>query len=57
MLIDFDSVQKLESTEEKLQLLCDLKNDLVGCSDSKQSYFDKGILEIMIPFLAKISSD
>ena len=49
MLLSFDSLKGMKSDSDKLKILIDLKNDLVGDSDSKMAYFDAGILETLIP--------
>ena len=57
MLLDFDSLKTLDDSDNKLKLLKELKNDLVGCSDTKKAYFDAGLLETLIPLGAGLSKD
>jgi hypothetical protein len=49
MLLNFDGLATMQNDHDKVLLLRDLKNDLVGDSDTKQAYFDAGILETLIP--------
>jgi hypothetical protein len=55
MLMDFDSLKSMTNNEDKIKLLKELKNDLVGCSDTKNAYFEAGLLETLIPLGAGCS--
>ena len=50
MLVDFDSIKTLDSVMQ-LRTLKDIKNDMIGTAEAKQSYFDKGLIETVMPLL------
>ena len=52
MMLDFEGV-KLQTTsaEQKIQLLQDIKNELIGCQDLKKAYYNKGLIETLTPML------
>jgi hypothetical protein len=47
-LIPLDS---LKSSPDSSILLLTLKNDLIGCLDRKELYFDQGLLETLLPMI------
>ena len=51
MLIDFDGIENFKSAESQLETLRDLKNDMIGSEDTKASYFNKGLIETLVPML------
>ena len=53
MLIEFDGIRDFDSAEQKVKMLKDIKNDLVGSSDVKQAYFDQALIETIMPLLSK----
>ena len=44
MLVEFDELSNLGSAETKLQILKDIKNDMVGSIEVKNAYFEKGLI-------------
>jgi hypothetical protein len=42
---------KTSSLDSKFQTLHSLKNELIGCKDIKKHYFNKGIIEVLLPLL------
>ena len=51
MLVDFDGIENFISVEAQIQTLRDVKNDMIGSSDVKLGYFDKGLIETLIPMM------
>lgn len=49
---DIDSLKK-DSTENKIKSLRQLKHQLIGFTDWKEEYFNKGIIEVLMPMLGK----
>lgn len=52
MLIDFSD---LAPTRDHLQTLKDIKNELIG--NEKQPYFDRGLIETIVPFVSVSTMD
>lgn len=50
MFVGIDSLSKLPA-KEQLVALRDIRNQLIGCQDTKQAYFDKGLIEVVVPLL------
>lgn len=50
--VDIDMLKK-ESVEKRVQQLKVLKNELIGYSEMKEIYFNKGIIEVLMPMLGK----
>ena len=51
MLVDFDGIEKLLSADEQLGQLSNIKNDMIGCHDTKMAYHEKGLIETIVPML------
>ena len=52
-LIDFDKISEYETFQEKIDTLKAIKNELIGSSETKQDYFDQGLIETVVPLLQK----
>lgn len=52
MLIDIDSIGKLSSASKQVEMLREIKNDMIGCYETKQAYFNNGLIEVVIPLLS-----
>ena len=52
MLIDFTDITP---TRQHLQKLKDIKHELIG--NEKRPYFDKGLIETIMPFVSTATSD
>lgn len=50
MAVDFDNIKKL-STKEQVCMLKEIKNQLIGSPETKQAYFDRGLIEVVTPML------
>ncbi len=48
--LDLDNLKR-EPLDRKVLLLRALKNDLIGCYDMKEHYFNRGIIETLLPLL------
>ena len=51
MLVDFDGIEEMQSVDEQLSQLCNIKNDMIGCNDTKIAYHEKGLIETITPML------
>ena len=52
-LIDFDKITEFETFQKKIDTLKAIKNELIGSSETKQAYFDQGLIETVVPLLQK----
>ena len=57
MLVEFDDLATLESADTKLQILKDIKNDMVGSVEIKNAYFEKDLVGILISLLCPSNKD
>ena len=57
MLVEFDDLATLESADTKLQILKDIKNDMVGSVEIKNAYFEKGLVDKLISLLCPSNKD
>jgi hypothetical protein len=61
MIAEFDTVDldefKLQSIDKKIITLRTIKNDIIGCRDLKEAYFNKGLIEVLMPLLSKESEE
>ena len=57
MLVDFDGVESLKSADEQLRLLVNVKNDMIGCPDTKMAYHANGLIETIVPMLERPELD
>ena len=51
MLVDFDGIENYTSVEAQIQTLRDVKNDMIGSLDVKLEYFNKGLIETLMPMM------
>ena len=52
MLVEFDDLANLGTADTKLQILKDIKNDMVGSVEIKNAYFEKGLVHKLISLLS-----
>lgn len=53
MLTEFDGIKKL-TAREQIAALKEIKNQMIGCTETKLAYFNKGLIEVIVPLLADI---
>ena len=51
MLVEFDGIENFASVEAQIQTLRDVKNDMIGSVDVKLGYFNKALIETLMPML------
>ena len=51
MLVDFAGVENLQTPEAQVRLLREVRDDMIGCHDTKLGYYNKGLIETLIPML------
>jgi len=53
MLVDFEGVENLKSNNDSLRMLQDVRNDMIGCQDTKMAYYERGLIETIVPLLER----
>ena len=49
------SIDALKNDFDRHRNLVKLKNDLIGCQERKEMYFDQGLLETLFPMITNES--
>ncbi len=49
-LIPIESLKNNEDSDKKINLIR-VKNDIIGCLDRKEEYFNQGLLETLLPMV------